>query len=118
MRAGTSRESMQFGCCSPIVSRLKLHTLEEADVLIQKSAQESEVCRRMDAIPGIGPLTATALIAAIGNGAAFRKRREFAAEELFLGLLSRTLYASLTFYEKSYVVVAFAAYLVLMLVTL
>jgi transposase len=78
----------------------KRHTIEEADVLIQKTAQESEVCRRLDAISGIGPRAATALIAAIGNGAAFRKGREFAAEELFPGLLSRTLYASLTFYEK------------------
>ena len=38
--------------------------LEEADVPIQKTAQESEVCRRLDAIPGIRPLTAIALIAA------------------------------------------------------
>ena len=30
-------------------------------------------------IPGIGPITATAIIAAIGNGAAFKKGREFAA---------------------------------------
>jgi transposase len=37
-------------------------------------------------IPGIGPLTATALIAAIGNGAALRKDREFAA---WLGLVPR-----------------------------
>jgi transposase len=57
--------------------------LEEADTLIKKIAQESEVCRRLDAI---GPLTATALIAAIGNGAAFRKGREFAA---WVGLVPR-----------------------------
>jgi transposase len=44
------------------------------------------VCQRLDAIPGIGPLTATALIAAIGNGAAFRKGREFAA---WVGLVPR-----------------------------
>jgi len=31
------------------------------------------------AIPGIGPITATAITAAIGNGAAFKKGREFAA---------------------------------------
>jgi len=31
------------------------------------------------AIPGIGPVTATALIAAIGNGGAFHRGREFAA---------------------------------------
>jgi transposase len=60
--------------------------LDEADTLIQKTAQESEVCRRLDAIPGIGPLTATALIAAIGNGAAFRKGRDFAA---WVGLVPR-----------------------------
>jgi len=60
--------------------------LEEAEVLVEKTAQESEVCRRLDAIPGIGPLTATALIAAIGNGAAFRKGREFAA---WVGLVPR-----------------------------
>jgi transposase len=60
--------------------------LEEADMLIKKIAQESEVCRRLDAIPGIGPLTATALIAAVGNGGAFRKGREFAA---WVGLVPR-----------------------------
>jgi transposase len=38
------------------------------------------------AIPGIGPVTATALIAAIGNGAAFRKGREFAA---WMGVVPR-----------------------------
>ncbi len=59
---------------------------EEADALVQKTAQESEVCRRLDAIPGIGPLTAPALIAAIGNGATFRKGREFAA---WVGLVPR-----------------------------
>jgi transposase len=60
--------------------------LEEAEALIQLTAQESEACRRLDAIPGIGPVTATALIAAIGNGAAFGKGREFAA---WLGLVPR-----------------------------
>ena len=35
-------------------------------------------------IPGIGPLVATAIVASISNGAAFRKGREFAA---WLGLL-------------------------------
>src|SRR5438477_3178719 len=60
--------------------------LEEADTLVKKIAQENEVCRRLDAIPGIGPLTATALIAAVGNGAAFRKGREFAA---WVGLVPR-----------------------------
>ena len=30
-------------------------------------------------MPGAGPVTATAIIATIGNGAAFRKGRDFAA---------------------------------------
>jgi transposase len=60
--------------------------LEEADALIKRTAQENEVCRRLDAIPGVGPLTATALIAAIGDGGAFRKGREFAA---WVGLVPR-----------------------------
>ncbi|MGA2755113.1 MAG: IS110 family transposase [Terracidiphilus sp.] len=54
--------------------------------MIQRAAQQSEACQRLDAIPGIGPLTATALIAAIGNGGAFRKGREFA---VWLGLVPR-----------------------------
>lgn len=54
----------------------KRPALEEADVLIQKTAHESEVRLRPDAIPGIRPLTATALIAANGNGATFCKGGE------------------------------------------
>jgi len=60
--------------------------IEQALMLIERAAQQSEACRRLDAIPGIGPLTATALIAAIGNGGAFRKGREFAA---WVGLVPR-----------------------------
>src|SRR5271170_2801229 len=53
--------------------------IEESDKLILRIASELEPCRRLVAIPGIGPLTATAMIAAIGNGAAFKKGRGFAA---------------------------------------
>jgi transposase len=67
------------------LDRLAVH-LEQAEVLIQSAAQQSEACQRLDAIPGIGALTATALIAAIGNGGAFRKGREFAA---WVGLVPR-----------------------------
>ncbi len=51
----------------------------EADAVLNRTAHENAACQRLVAIPGIGPITATALIAAIGNGAAFRKGREFAA---------------------------------------
>jgi len=80
------------GALRLLLAQLKLELdqlalrMEEADGLIKKTAQDSEVCQRLDAIPGIGPLTATALIATIGNGAAFRKGREFAA---WVGLVPR-----------------------------
>jgi transposase len=80
------------GASRLLLAQLKLELdqlairLEEAGALIQKTAQKNEACRRLDAIPGIGPVTATALIAAIGNGAAFRKGREFAA---WVGLVPR-----------------------------
>ena len=53
--------------------------IDESDKLILQIANEIESCRRLIAIPGIGPLTATATIAAIGNGAAIKKGRGFAA---------------------------------------
>jgi transposase len=34
---------------------------------------------RLRQIPGLGPLVSTATVAAIGNGAAFRRGRDFAA---------------------------------------
>src|SRR5271163_2895211 len=46
---------------------------------IEKIARENEACRRLVKMPGVGPVTATAIIATIGNGAAFRKGRDFAA---------------------------------------
>src|ERR1700690_2295450 len=53
--------------------------IEETDKLIARICGELEQCRRLVAIPGIGPITATATVAAIGNGAAFKKGRGFAA---------------------------------------
>jgi len=43
-------------------------------------------CTRLRQIPGIGPIVATAIVAAIGNGAAFGKGRDFAA---WLGVVPR-----------------------------
>ena len=50
------------------------------------AAREDENSRRLLTAPGIGPLTATALTAAVGNGMAFRKGRDLAA---WLGLVPR-----------------------------
>ena len=60
--------------------------IDAADALIATAAKGQEACRRLMAIPGVGPLTATAVVAAIGNGAEFQKGRSFAA---WLGLVPR-----------------------------
>lgn len=46
---------------------------------IERISAEDERCRRLRQIPGFGPLVSTAMVAAIGNGAAFRRGRDFAA---------------------------------------
>src|SRR5712671_3564731 len=53
--------------------------MEEMDRVIQKTARENEACQRLTEIPGVGPVTATALIAAVGNGSAFGKGRNLSA---------------------------------------
>ena len=53
--------------------------IDLADKSMEKIARENETCRRLVAMPGVGPVTATAIIATIGNGAAFGKGRDFAA---------------------------------------
>jgi transposase len=80
------------GASRLLLAQLKLELdqmakrLEEADALIEQTARENEDCRRLVKVPGLGPVTATAVIAAIGNGAAFRKGREFAA---WMGVVPR-----------------------------
>jgi transposase len=46
---------------------------------IGRISNEDARCRRLRQIPGFGPLVSTATVAAIGNGAAFRRGRDFAA---------------------------------------
>jgi len=53
--------------------------IEEMDRVIQKMAKENEACQRLTEIPGVGPVTATALISAVGNGSTFQKGRNLAA---------------------------------------
>ncbi len=49
------------------------------DQAIQKLAQEHAGAKRLQQLRGIGPITATALIAAIGNGSMFERGRDAAA---------------------------------------
>jgi transposase len=60
--------------------------IEAADRQIQFAFQSNEDCRRIAAVEGIGPVTATAIVAAISNGHAFENGRQFAA---WLGLVPR-----------------------------
>ena len=60
------------------------HVTDEIEVL----AQGSESCRQLMTVPGIGPIIASAMVAAIGNGAAFAKGRDFAA---WLGLVPKQM---------------------------
>ena len=46
---------------------------------IDRISQEDALCRRLRQIPGFGPVVSTATVAAIGNGSAFRRGRDFAA---------------------------------------
>lgn len=46
---------------------------------LERISHDNALCRRLRQIPGFGPLVSTATVAAIGNGAAFRRGRDFAA---------------------------------------
>jgi transposase len=58
--------------------------IDEADTLIGKAAGDHEACRRLMAIPGVGPSDGDCSGASIGNGTEFRKGRSFAP---WLGLV-------------------------------
>jgi transposase len=60
--------------------------IEKLNDEIGRIANEDAACRRLLTVPGVGPLTATAMVAAVGNGAAFSKGRQFAT---WLGLVPR-----------------------------
>jgi transposase len=68
----------------------RLRTLDERilayDKKITALAKQSEPAQRLMAIEGIGPITATALVASVGNAQAFKSGRQFAA---WLGLTPR-----------------------------
>jgi transposase len=57
--------------------------VDQLDDEIQTAAKEDETARRLQSIPGIGPITATALAASVGDGRQFRHGRDLAA---WLGL--------------------------------
>jgi transposase len=59
------------------------HSIKRLDVEIARRAREDGSARRLATIPGIGPITATALVALSPAAASFKRGRDFAA---WLGL--------------------------------
>ena len=76
------------GALRPLVGQID--ALDEAIGAIDKelaaSVKSNETARRLTTIPGIGPVTASAIIATIQDASVFASGREFAA---FLGLTPR-----------------------------
>lgn len=64
-----------------LTKKIECHT-----ATLAKLAKEDENCKRISTITGIGPITATAVIAKIGNGSEFKKGRELSA---YLGLVPK-----------------------------
>lgn len=62
------------------------HQVKELEDQIKAWHRDNADSQRLESIPGIGPLTATALIGAIGNASAFENARQLAA---WLGLVPR-----------------------------
>ncbi|TQV67723.1 IS110 family transposase [Denitrobaculum tricleocarpae] len=62
------------------------HEIAELTGELERLARSDEICRRLRSIPGIGPITATALVAAVGNASGFSRGRDLAA---WLGLVPR-----------------------------
>ena len=60
--------------------------VDDMDKKIKLLASSNEDAKRLQQIPGIGPITATALICAIGDGKQFKRGRDLAA---WLGLTPR-----------------------------
>ena|ERR1700752_4320339 len=58
----------------------------EYDLELKRLACANEEARRLQTIPGIGPISASAIVATVGSAAEFRNGRQFAA---WLGLTPR-----------------------------
>jgi transposase len=60
--------------------------LHQYDLRIRRLMRSDERCMRLAEVPGIGEMTATALVATVGNAREFRSGRELAA---YLGLVPK-----------------------------
>jgi transposase len=53
--------------------------ITDIDREIGMIAKTDDACQRLQTVPGVGPLAATAMVAALGNGSAFERGRQFSA---------------------------------------
>ena len=54
--------------------KLVKQQIEKLNLELERISAADAGCARIRQIPGIGPVVATAIVAAIGNGAAFRTK--------------------------------------------
>jgi transposase len=60
--------------------------IAELEQKVNQAFRDDALCQRIGEVEGIGPVTATAVVAAIANGSTFKNGRQFAA---WLGLVPR-----------------------------
>ena len=60
--------------------------VKKLDATIVGLCRTNETCRRLAKLPGVGPVVATAIVAAVNDGRQFRSGREMAA---WIGLVPR-----------------------------
>lgn len=77
------KELLEGQYCMLLVIDEKLDSLE---IQVKINAKQNEACKRLQAIEGVGPISALAIIALVGNGEAFKNGRHFAA---YLGLVPK-----------------------------
>uniref|UniRef100_E6QU55 Transposase of ISCARN91, IS110 family IS1111 group n=1 Tax=mine drainage metagenome TaxID=410659 RepID=E6QU55_9ZZZZ len=80
------------GMMRNLLARLNEHfkvldqQVDELEAQIRHWHKESELSRKLEAIPGIGPITASAIVATVGNATEFRNGRQLAA---WMGLVPK-----------------------------
>lgn len=73
------------GTMRKLLERLNAHLkelgrqVEELELQIKLWHKASEASRKLEAIPGIGPITASAIVATVGNATEFKNSRQLAA---------------------------------------
>lgn len=80
------------GTMRQLLERLNNHLkeldrqVEELEFKIKLWHKENELSRKLEAIPGIGPITASAIVATVGSASEFKNGRQLAA---WMGLVPR-----------------------------